>query len=173
MSKFKKLLEKLGLLFPSLETTVAVLIDAENIGPKIAGYALEEANKIGSVRVSRAYGDWTEINPPGYVELSTLYGVQRCQVDKRRSKRNSVDIALTSDAALLAGRGIANTFVLATGDQDYIPLVHSLKAVGCTVIGVGGGQSAIDLRSVCHKYILANSSPPLRTSLSRSTPVLG
>jgi hypothetical protein len=64
MSLFKKLLENLGWFAP--EPEIAVLIDAENISPNIAKYAIEQACQMGSVRIIRAFGDWTAINPPGY-----------------------------------------------------------------------------------------------------------
>lgn len=172
MSIFKKLLEKLGLLYPAPEPSIAVLIDAENIGPRVAEYALEQASRIGSVRMARVYGDWTEVNPPGYVALADTYGIQRCQVDKRRTKRNSVGIALTSDAAYLAGRGKVDTFIIVTGDQDYIPLIHSLKAAGCTVIGVGGAQAALDLRPACHQFFVANQSVVFQRPLAKPSPAL-
>lgn len=151
----KKLFEKLGLLYPEPDPTIAILIDAENISPRIAEFALEQANQMGLVRIVRAYGDWTDINPPGYIKLADKFGVQRCQVDKRRSKKNSVDIALTADAAFLAGRGLVDTFIIVTGDQDYLPLIHSLKAAGCLVIGVGGEQAALDLRPACNRFLVA------------------
>jgi hypothetical protein len=66
-----------------------------------------------------------------------------------------VDIALASDAAMLAGRGTVDTIVLVSGDQDYVPLIHSLRHAGCRVIGIAGNQAALDLRPVCHRFIVA------------------
>ncbi len=162
MSLFKKLLENLGWFAP--EPEIAVLIDAENISPRVAEYAIEQACQMGSVRIIRAFGDWTAINPPGYVALTASAGLHRVQVDRLRAKKNSVDIALASDAAMLAGRGTVDTIVLVSGDQDYVPLIHSLRHAGCRVIGIAGKQAALDLRPVCNKFIVAEMPTPIRKS---------
>jgi hypothetical protein len=165
MSLFKKLLENLGWFNP--EPEIAVLIDAENISPKVAEFAIAQARQIGFVRIIRAFGDWTAINPPGYIALATSVGLHRVQVDKLRAKKNSIDIALASDAAMLAGRGTVDTIVLVSGDQDYVPLVQALKGAGCMVIGIAGNQAALDLRPACHCFIVAETPTPARRTLAK------
>ena len=166
MISFKKLLENLGWFTPKPE--IAVLIDAENISPKVAEYAIDQARQMGFVRIIRAFSDWTANNPPGYIALAALAGLHRVQVDKLRAKKNSIDIALASDAAILAGRGTVDTIVLVSGDQDYVPLVQALKGAGCTVIGIAGKQAALDLRPACHRFIVAETPTPVRRA--RATP---
>lgn len=171
MSLFKKLLENLGWFAP--EPEIAVLIDAENISPRVAEYAIEQACQMGSVRIIRAFGDWTAINPPGYVALTASAGLHRVQVDRLRAKKNSVDIALASDAAMLAGRGTVDTIVLVSGDQDYVPLIHSLRHAGCKVVGIAGNQAALDLRPVCHRFIVAEIPTPARKLPTRTAVIAG
>ncbi len=160
MSIFKKLLENLGWFNP--EPEIAVLVDAENISPKVAEYAIDQARQMGSVRIIRAYANWIDNNPQGYVDLVSR-GLHRVQVDKLRGRKNSTDIALSAEAAYLAGRGKVNTFVLVSGDQDFVPLVQTLKLAGCTVIGVADRQAALDLRPACHRFLIAEIAPARRS----------
>ena len=47
------------------------------------------------------------------------------------SAKGSWDVGLTVDAMAMANK--VDTFVLVTGDGDYIPLVHTLRSQGCRV----------------------------------------
>jgi hypothetical protein len=61
-------------------------------------------------------------------------------------RKNAADIKLAVDAMELAyERGFVSTFVIASGDSDFTPLVAALRALNRRVIGIGvkGSTSAL------------------------------
>ena len=145
---------------------VALFIDWENFKislavrgrtPNVSALKEEVANH-GRVVVGKAYADWVTRSPElrGASQFTldppSLYaaGIEPVYVPTRlptggsynsgRTMRvkNSVDVKMTADCIDTAHNfPNINTFVLVSGDSDFIHVINSLRAVGKRVIVVG------------------------------------
>jgi uncharacterized LabA/DUF88 family protein len=134
---------------------VAVFVDFENIvystrnclnvNPDF-GVLMNWCRQFGRVVIARAYADWRRHAPtvssilhnhdidPVFVP-SYQYGRTG---NSHGSIKNSVDMHLCVDAMRVLYRyPHLNTFVLISGDRDFIPLVRALRMEGKMVIGIG------------------------------------
>jgi len=137
---------------------VAVFIDFENIyisarekygtNPNFE-YIMDQCAKYGRVVVARAYADWYQFSrvtnalyangiEPRYVP-TYYYGDDSSD---RKAIKNSVDIHLVIDGmGSLYGYPNIHTYVLVTGDRDFIPLVNAIRQHGKRVIVIGVAES--------------------------------
>ncbi len=140
---------------------VAVFIDFENIyistrekygsNPNFE-YIMEHCGSYGRIVIARAYADWYQFSritnalyangiEPRYVP--TYYYTQ----DQERNGngtaiKNSADIHLVIDAMrTLYSNPNIQTFVLVTGDRDFIPLVNTIRQHGKQVVVIGVAES--------------------------------
>jgi len=140
------------------QNDVALYIDWENIKYSLwnkdsrvpnATALKEAASKFGRVVVARAYANWQEhqhqLDPNDlysagiehiYVPTRTYTSTDAVKTNNRR--KNSVDVKLTVDAVdfCLSNPNI-HTFVLVTGDGDFIHLVNALRSRGREVVVIG------------------------------------
>ena len=141
---------------------VAVFIDFENIYISVlAEYdvnpdfeaIVEKAEDYGRVSVAQAYADWTPyshyINALHAYEIDPIYVPAYHYGEGGKQKggaiKNSVDMFLCINAMkMLYSHPNIQTFVLITGDRDFVPLVKTIREFGkrCIVIGVAGAASS-------------------------------
>lgn len=141
---------------------VAVFIDFENIYISVHNKydtdpnfesIMDKCNDYGRVIIARAYADWYRYPrvtsalyansiEPMYVPT---YYYDRDDTKSSKAIKNSVDIHLSIEAMkTLYNYPNITTYIFATGDRDFIPLVNSIRQHGkwVVVIGVGGAASA-------------------------------
>ncbi len=108
----------------------------------------------GAVAVSRAYADWRLSAFNRYQTALYREGVDVIHVKGRRGK-NSVDLRLAVDAMeLLFERSDIQTFVVVTGDRDFLHLFAKLQSQGRTVVLVSpAGSASNDLAHTCDRFI--------------------
>ena len=146
---------------------VALFIDWENFKislaaghrtPNVSALKEEVAN-YGRVVVAKAYADWVSrapelrgasqmtVDPPALyaagiepVYVPTRLPLSGAPSDSNRTSRvkNSVDVKMTADCIECA-HSYANigTFVLVSGDSDFIHVVNTLRTMGKQVIIIG------------------------------------
>lgn len=134
----------------------ALLIDWENLkfslssrGRSVSISALRDAaDSHGRLVVARAYADWQEPVHAGdapnlyasgiepvYVPVKHYYGDSD---DERGRRRNSVDVKLAADCIELCHRYPSiYTYVLASGDQDFLHVVNTLRPYGKRTVAIG------------------------------------
>ena len=142
---------------------LAVFCDFENLalGVREAKYAPFDMEKVlerllakGSIVVKKAYCDWDR-----YKEFkAAMHGASFELIEiphVRQSGKNSADIRMVVDALdLCYTKEHVDTFVIASGDSDFSPLVSKLRENAKTVIGVGVKNSSSDLLiSNCDEFI--------------------
>jgi hypothetical protein len=102
----------------------------------------------------RAYGDWRQRqNTPK--ELAAAGFELQATVRLSNISKNLADMQLVVDAmeTLIDGHNFT-TYVLATGDRDFMPLVQALRKRGKQVIGIGiRHTSSKSLASLCDHYV--------------------
>ena len=146
---------------------VALFIDWENFKISLAvGHRTpnvsalkEEVSNYGRVVVAKAYADWVSrapelrgasqftIDPPALyaagiepVYVPTRLPLSGAPSDSNRTTRvkNSVDVKMTADCIECAhSYPNIDTFVLVSGDSDFIHVVNSLRTMGKRVIIIG------------------------------------
>ena len=168
--------------FDAQEERLALFLDYENlaIGARDAGFRFDVAPladvlaERGRLVVRRAYGDWNLFSGDrrslvdSHVELIDI--VQRSDAHRK----NAADIKLAVDAMELAlAREYVSTFVIASGDSDFTPLVAKLRELNRRVIGVGvqGSTSAL-LPNSCDEFIFYDriEAAPRRDTASKTRP---
>lgn len=149
-------------LFPpyaSPATDVAVFIDFENIYISVRNRydtnpnfesIMELCQRYGRVTIARAYADWyryprvtnalyANAIEPMYVPT---YHYDREQGRMGRPIKNSVDMHLCIDLMkTLYAFGNIGTYVLITGDRDFIPLINAVRQQGKKTVVIGVAQA--------------------------------
>lgn len=144
------------------ESNVAVLIDYENVGLESIEYLLDQLSDIGRVIVKRAYADWS-VHRNKRDQLLEL-GIEAAHhFRSTKSSKNSSDISLAIDAVDLLHNAPVDTFVIASADSDFVPLVSKLRAAGKIVMGAGrrDGSSPTLVKS-CDRYIFLDEIKPVQ-----------
>lgn len=138
---------------------LAIFIDWENIyistvteykaKPNVSAM-LEKASEHGRIISATAYADWTdgdfrEAPPTLYSNgITPRYISARYFPGGRSQKRrtNSIDVMLAVDCAdFMHNHPQVDTYVLVTGDGDFIPLVSLLRSQGKNVVVIGVSEA--------------------------------
>ncbi len=142
---------------------IAVFIDFDNIeiGVKTtlgshfdAGAVLEAIKERGDVVTKIAYGDWTRAGD--YSRSLTQHAIHMVQRNLTPGgDKNGADINLALDALEMAfTHSHINTFVIVSGDSDFMALVEKLKQYDRKVLVVGGRAFTSQiLQKNCHEFI--------------------
>ncbi|MEE8153086.1 MAG: NYN domain-containing protein [candidate division NC10 bacterium] len=145
------------------ERKLAFFMDFENIalGVREAKYksfeislVLERLVEKGKIMVKRAYADWEK-----YAEYRRAFhgaAIELIEIPRRSySGKNSADIRMVVDAMDLSySKEHIDTFVIASGDSDFSPLVSKLRENNRFVIGLGVKNSSSELLVAnCDEFI--------------------
>jgi uncharacterized protein (TIGR00288 family) len=145
------------------EDRVALFIDFENlaIGAKSRGETLDMGvimdalTERGRVVIRRAYADWNLFSE--YRQGLVAQRIEMIEVPQRTGvvRKNAADIKLAVDALELSfERDFLTTFVIASGDSDFTPLVLKLRELNRKVIGVGvEGSTSELLPGACDEFL--------------------
>jgi uncharacterized LabA/DUF88 family protein len=144
---------------PEAQEDLAIFMDWENIyistvteygtKPNVSAI-LEKAHEYGRIVSSNAYADWTDSDyrnaPPTLYSngISPRYISARYFPGGKSSKRrtNSIDVMLAVECAdFLHDHPQVDTYVLVTGDGDFIPLVSLLRSRGKKVVVIGVSEA--------------------------------
>ena len=145
------------------EERIALFVDFENlaIGARDRGgdldmsVVMDALSERGRVVVRRAYADWTlfQSHRQGVVaqRIEMIEITQRLGINKK----NAADIKMAVDAIELAfQRDFITTFVVASGDSDFTPLVSKLRELNRRVIGIGvEGSTSELLPGACDEFL--------------------
>lgn len=123
-------------------SSVAVFIDVENIHYSTLNnysetpdwsWVIAACKEYGRIASIQAFGDWIEFSKE--VPEIQKNGIQPIFVPLSQGGKSSLDCYLTVSAMkLFFQNNTIDTFILASGDRDYIPLIAELKALGKKVV---------------------------------------
>ena len=132
---------------------IALFIDFENLvtrtGLSAETFDLQPALDVllekGKVIFRRAYADWTRFAPA--TQRLHDKGVELVDVPpSTRAGKNGADVRLVIDALELCYlREHIDTFVLASGDSDFVPLANKLRENDRVVIGMAVKEATSQL----------------------------
>lgn len=139
-----------------LPADAALLIDWENLKYSLASAnrtvsissLRDAAEKYGRLVVARAYADWQDRAHAGDAPNLYASGIEPIYVpcrqyysetpDEPGRRKNSVDVKLTADCIELCHRYPSiETYVLVSGDQDFLHVVNTLRPYGKRTVAIG------------------------------------
>ncbi|MDQ3751530.1 MAG: NYN domain-containing protein [Actinomycetota bacterium] len=163
------------------EERIALFVDFENlaIGARDRGgdldmsVVMDALSERGRVVVRRAYADWTLFSNHRHGVVAQR--IEMIEITQRQgmNKKNAADIKMAVDAIELAfQRDFITTFVVASGDSDFTPLVSKLRELNRRVIGIGvEGSTSELLPGACDEFLfyerLVGAGEPPKTPRTR------
>jgi len=112
---------------------VAVFIDGDHIPPSYRPTVAAEAARLGQVVSTQLFCDLS-LRPDWAAE--TGIDATHC---KGRPGKNSADMTLCIAALDLAYRGLATSFLIASNDRDFEPLIRHLHRLGFSALQIKTG----------------------------------
>ncbi len=154
---------------------VAVFIDFENIYISVRNRydanpnfesIMDLCQRYGRVTIARAYADWyryPRVTNALYANAIEPMYVPTYHYDREagrtgRAIKNAVDMHLCIDMMkTLYAYSTIESFVLVTGDRDFIPLINAVRQVGKRTIVIGVAQAtASHLAQAADEFIYYN-----------------
>lgn len=142
---------------------LAVLIDADNVTPKVASQVLAEIAKYGIAFCKRAYGDWTGPGLNSWKEHLLDNSIQPIQQFSYTSGKNSTDSAMIIDAMDLLYSNKFDGLCLVSSDSDFTRLASRIRESGLVVYGCGERKTPNSLVRACDKFIYIENLVPVTT----------
>jgi uncharacterized LabA/DUF88 family protein len=142
----------------------AVLIDADNTSPQIAGGLFEEVAKFGEASVRRIYGDFSTPQLKSWSDILQKYAIDPYQQFAYTKGKNASDIALVIDAMDLLHSGRFDGFCLVSSDSDFTRLASRLREQGADVYGFGAQKTPESFRQACRRFIYTENLVPRAAS---------
>jgi uncharacterized protein (TIGR00288 family) len=151
------------------EDRIALFLDFENlaIGARedLNGHSFDlkpiadALAERGRVVVRRAYADWNLFEE--FRRMLAEQHVEMIEIPQRlgMTRKNAADIKMAVDAIELSfERDYITTFVIATGDSDFTPLVHKLRELNRKVVGIGlRASTSAMLPPACDEFLFYES----------------
>jgi uncharacterized protein (TIGR00288 family) len=158
------------------EDRIALFIDFENLaigaredlnGHKFDLKPIADAlAERGRVVVRRAYADWNLFEE--FRHMLAEQHVEMIEIPQRKglNRKNAADIKMAVDAIELSfERDYVTTFVIATGDSDFTPLVHKLRELNRRVVGIGlRASTSAMLPPACDEFLFYESLEGVETT---------
>jgi uncharacterized protein (TIGR00288 family) len=145
------------------EDRIALFLDYENLaigardrgGSLDVGVIMDALSERGRLVIRRAYADWNLFASDRQALVAQR--IEMIEIPQRTGmvRKNAADIKLAVDALELAfERAFLTTFVIASGDSDFTPLVLKLRELNMKVIGVGvEGSTSELLPGACDEFL--------------------
>ena len=135
------------------ESNLALLIDGDNVSPKIIAGLLAEITKYGTASVKRIYGDWTSPTMNSWKACLLDHSITPIQQFAYTTGKNATDGAMIIDAMDLLYTGRFKSFCLVSSDSDFTRLAARIREQGVTVYGFGERKTPNPLIAACDKFI--------------------
>ena len=138
---------------PETNTTIALLIDADNSPAKSIQRIFSELARHGKVNIRRAYGNWTSATLKGWEAILHDHAIQPIQQYDLTKGKNATDIAMTIDVMDILYTKQVDTFCIVTSDCDFTPLATRILSEGKSVIGFGERKTPSAFVNACSTFL--------------------
>ncbi len=135
------------------ETSIALLIDADNSPANKIEEIIDELAKYGVINIRRAYGNWKSPSLKSWEAVLHDYAIQPIQQFAYTKGKNATDSAMIIDAMDLLYTQKLDGFCLASSDSDFTPLVMRIRANGLKVFGFGEQKTPEPFVNACSKFL--------------------
>lgn len=134
------------------DSSLALLIDGDNVSPKIIAGLLPEIAKYGTTGVRRIYGDWTTPNLGSWKTCLLKYSITPIQQFGYTTGKNSTDGAMIIDAMDLLYTGRFSSFCIVSSDSDFTRLASRIREQGVAVYGFGERKTNNAFIAACNNF---------------------
>ena len=129
---------------------LALFIDGENTKPDFE-QLLSFCSSYGEIRLARIYGNRDLLRIPRWQKACQQFHFE--PVYSEKGQKNSADMLLVVDAVeTLYLYPEITTYVIASVDSDFLPLVHRLRKHKKQTIGISTSYPPALLRGAFHEY---------------------
>lgn len=144
------------------ESSIAMLIDADNSPASKIEEILDELANYGVINIRRAYGNWKSPHLKGWEAVLHDYAIQPIQQFAYTKGKDATDAAMIIDAMDLLYTKSLDGFCLVSSDSDFTPLVMRIRANGLKVFGFGEKKTPEPFVNACSKFLyLENLGEPV------------
>ncbi|EOA89542.1 hypothetical protein ACJQWK_02369 [Exserohilum turcicum] len=135
------------------DSNLALLIDGDNVTPKVIAGLLVEIANYGTASVRRIYGDWTNPIMNGWKPCLLNHSITPIQQFAYTTGKNATDGAMIIDAMDLLYTGRFSSFCIVSSDSDFTRLASRIREQGVTVYGFGERKTNNAFVAACDKFI--------------------
>jgi len=135
------------------ETSIALLIDADNSPASKIEEILDELAKYGVINIRRAFGNWKSPHLKGWEAVLHDYAIQPMQQFAYTKGKGATDAAMIIDAMDLLYTKDLDGFCIVSSDSDFTPLVMRIRANGLKVFGFGEKKTPEPFVNACSKFL--------------------
>ncbi len=144
---------------------LAVLIDADNVGPSAVDALFRIVCRLGEPIIRRAYGTPQRFMGEGGWQLAQrTHGVVACPQVSNLQGKNAADIALVIDAMECLYTSPCEGICIVSSDSDYTALAAKFREAGKLVYGIGSAKTPKSFRVACTQYIVLPKTPKIKPS---------
>lgn len=136
-----------------MDSTLAVLIDGDNIPSAYVKEMMEEIAKYGNPTIKRIYGDWTNPKLTKWKNVLLENAITPIQQYGYTKGKNATDSAMIIDAMDILYSGKVTGFCLVSSDSDFTRLATRLREAGMNVIGIGEKKTPDPFIVACDRFI--------------------
>lgn len=130
-----------------VDLRLAILVDAENISPKLFPCLQSKVATLGYPAIFRLFGDFTVGGLSPWLEYARAEHLEiEMQISSGKGK-NSADILMVIHAMDILHAGTVDGICLVSSDRDFAPLVTRLQASRMKIFGFGEQKSTPELRN--------------------------
>jgi hypothetical protein len=137
-----------------------VLFDAENVPATKAGTVLSSVADHSTIRVKRAYGDFSRPHLAKWQNAMLAHGIRPVHALTVSPGKNTSDLALVADAMKLLYTTNIAAFAIASSDSDFTDLVLHLREAGRIVHGYGARTTLAPFVAACDQFLFIDSLEP-------------
>lgn len=149
------------------DQTIAVFLDFENLAvsaeraypskekPLTLAPIIDYVNTLGNVLIKRAYANWSRPIFYQYQKDLVNNGFELIHLPETTSQgKNGSDVKLAIDLMEnMELYGTISTYIVGSGDSDFIPLIQSIRKRGKRVVVLGFNSSVGHIvKKVCNDY---------------------
>ncbi len=149
------------------EDNIAVFLDFENLAvsaervypskekPLKISPVLDHINTLGNVLIKKAYANWSRPIFHQYQQDLSNHGFELIHLPETTLQgKNGSDVKLAIDLMEhMEVYGTASTYIIGSGDSDFIPLIQSIRKRGKRVLVIGFNSSVGHVvKKVCNEY---------------------
>jgi uncharacterized LabA/DUF88 family protein len=134
-------------------SNLALLIDGDNVTPKIIVGLMAEIANYGTASVRRIYGDWTSPSLKNWKPCLLNHSITPIQQFAYTTGKNATDGAMIIDAMDLLYTGRFSSFCLVSSDSDFTRLAARIREQGVTVYGFGERKTNTAFIAACDKFM--------------------
>lgn len=138
---------------------IALLIDADNVSPKVIVGLMAEVANYGTASVRRIYGDWTSPNMNSWKACLLDHSITPIQQFAYTTGKNATDGAMIIDAMDLMYTGRFTKFCIVSSDSDFTRLASRIREQGITVYGFGERKTVNAFVAACDKFVYFDVLP--------------